>query len=100
MKSHYYLIAIIIVVLYPYTLFFFLYLSIRPESLLSEWSYIWDKSGGIMFILVWKSTTVLINGHKDFDFQCLSSSKFPRHPHSWRNNNFKFRPLRRQDNSN
>ena len=54
---------------------FFVYLSIWPDSLVL---CLGTSSGGLGFILVSMSTSVLVNGRKDFDFQRLYSSKFPR----------------------
>ena len=53
------------------------------------WSSIWGTSGAFGFILVSVSTSVLINGHKNFDFRRLYSPKFPRQPHSWIFSNFR-----------
>ena len=73
---------IIPTVIYP--LFFFLYLSLGGGCLLTGTS----SSGGLGLIL---STSVLINGYKEFDFRHLYSLKFPRQPHCRRNSHFRRR---------
>ena len=60
-------------------LFLIVYLA-EISGLLSRTS----SSSGLGFILVSVSTSVLINGHKYFDFRRLLSPKFPCHPYGWR----------------